>query len=203
MKHLIREIEPECAELGFYFDGDTFTSRAGDFCYTLFIVVNEGYGRLSGLNIDEYKEVKQRAGRILDGFNYVDNGGRNYDGEKATYKECMEDENIRFNPTICARLRKWAENGTYPAPADTARGIMPILFIVKTSTRNKKLMKPVISGWVALKSLVLWIITTTGPNTMTLHMDTLSRIAKPGQMKITSGLYANMPELNRKIRRWN
>lgn len=120
MKHLIREIEPESAELQFYFDGDTFTSRAGDFCYTLFIVVNEGYGRLSGLNIDEYKEVKQRAGRILDGFNYVDNGGRNYDGKKATYKECMEDENIRFNPTTCARLRKWAENADEDKTEDIA-----------------------------------------------------------------------------------
>lgn len=120
MKHLIREIEPESAELQFYFDGDTFTSRAGDFCYTLFIVVNEGYGRLSGLNIDEYKEVKQRAGRILDGFNYVDNGGRNYDGKKATYKECMEDENIRFNPTTCARLRKWSENADEDKPEDIA-----------------------------------------------------------------------------------
>ena len=116
MKHLIREIEPECAELGFYFDGDTFTSRAGDFCYTLFIVVNEGYGRLSELNIDEYKEVKQRAGRILEGFNYVDNGGRNYDGSKATYKQAMEDESIRFNPTTCARLRKWTENADIDKP---------------------------------------------------------------------------------------
>lgn len=116
MKHLIREIEPECAELQFYFDGDTFTSRAGDFCYTLFIVVNEGYGRLSGLNIDEYKEVKQRAGKILDGFNYVDNGGRNCDGSKATYKQAMEDESIRFNPTTCARLRKWAENADIDKP---------------------------------------------------------------------------------------
>lgn len=120
MKHLIREIEPESAELQFYFDGDTFTSRAGDFCYTLFIVVNEGYGRLSGLNIDEYKEVKQRAGRILDGFNYVDNDGRNYDGSKATYKQAMEDENIRFNPTMCARLRKWAENADEDKPEDIA-----------------------------------------------------------------------------------
>lgn len=120
MKHLIREIEPECAELGFYFDGDTFTSRAGDFCYTLFIVVNEGYGRLYGLNIDEYKEVKQRAGRVLDGFNYVDNDGRNYDGSKATYKQAMEDENIRFNPTTCARLRKWAENADEDKTEDIA-----------------------------------------------------------------------------------
>jgi len=120
MKHLIREIEPECAELGFYFDGDTFTSRAGDFCYTLFIIQNEGYGRLSGLNIDEYKEVTQRAGRILDGFNYVDNGGRNYDGSMATYKQAMEDENIRFNPTTCARLRKWSENANEDKPEDIA-----------------------------------------------------------------------------------
>lgn len=120
MKHLIREIEPECAELGFYFDGDTFKASAGDFCYTLFIVVNEGYGRLSGLNIDEYKEVTQRAGRILDGFNYVDNGGRNYDGSMATYKQAMEDENIRFNPTTCARLRKWSENANEDKPEDIA-----------------------------------------------------------------------------------
>lgn len=120
MKHLIREIEPECAELGFYFDGDTFTSRAGNFCYTLFIIQNERYGRLSGLNADVYREVVEKAGRLLDGFNYVDNGGRNYDGGKATYKQAMEDENIRFNPTTCARLRKWAENANEDKTEDIA-----------------------------------------------------------------------------------
>ena len=120
MKHLIREIGLESTELQFYFDGDTFTEKAGDFCYTLFLIQNDGYGRLSGLNIDEYKEVKQRAGRILDGFNYVDNGGRNYDGSKTTYKQTMEDENIRFNPTLCARLRKWSENADENKPKDIA-----------------------------------------------------------------------------------
>lgn len=79
MKHLIREIEPECAELQFYFDGDTFTEKAGDFCYTLFIIQNEGYGRLSGLNADVYKEVMQQAENIIDSFEYVDDSGRNYD----------------------------------------------------------------------------------------------------------------------------
>ncbi len=120
MKHLIREIEPECAELQFYFDGDTFKASAGDFCYTLFIIQNEGYGRLYGLNADVYREVMEKAGRILDDFDYVDNNGRNYDGSKATYKQSMEDESIRFNPTTCARLRKWAADADIGKPEDIA-----------------------------------------------------------------------------------
>lgn len=38
IKHIIREVEPEACSFDYYFDGDTFTERAGDYCYTLFIV---------------------------------------------------------------------------------------------------------------------------------------------------------------------
>lgn len=120
MKHLIREIEPESAELYFYFDGDTFTEKAGDFCYTLFIIQNEGYGRLSGLNADVYKEVMQQAENIIDSFEYVDDGGRNYDGSKATYKQAMEDEKISFNPRKCFLLRQWAGSANTGKPEDIA-----------------------------------------------------------------------------------
>jgi len=120
MKHFIREIEPENAELQFYFDGDTFTEKAGDFCYTLFIIQNEGYSRLSGLNADVYKEVMQQAENIIDSFEYVDDGGLNYDGSKATYKQAMEDEKISFNPRKCFLLRQWAGSANTDKPEDIA-----------------------------------------------------------------------------------
>ena len=67
IKNIIRECSPETAELSFYFDDDGLTEKGGDYCYNLFIVMQDRHG-ISGFNMDEYKRVKETAENILEGF---------------------------------------------------------------------------------------------------------------------------------------
>lgn len=108
IKNIIREVPGEQAELSFYFDGDCFNERAGAYGYTLFIVCNDR-GRLYGLNMDEYKRVKEQAESILDGFSDVEDGKTFWDGEKMTFKQVMKDNDLAYNPTFCHKLREWAK----------------------------------------------------------------------------------------------
>lgn len=108
MKYIIREAE--YPEMEYYFDGDGFTEASGDFCNTLFIICNDGWGRLSGFNIDTYKEIKTEAETILEGFVDVEGGVTNYDGSKITYKEIMQDNGWKFDATTCHKLKEWARN---------------------------------------------------------------------------------------------
>ena len=109
-KYIIREVPAEWSDLGYYFDGDTFTERAGDYSYNLFIVQDEGWNRFSGYNTDEYRRVRERAEAILDGFDDVRDGARDYDGRRITYKDIMQDNEIGYNPLTCHRLKAWSEH---------------------------------------------------------------------------------------------
>lgn len=111
MKHIIREVPPESADLELYFDCDGLTGESGEYCYNLFIISNDGYGRYSGFNMDEYKKVQKQADAVLDGFNDVKNG---YLGGYATHKEVMLDNDIPYNSRKCHMLKEWAKD------ADTA-----------------------------------------------------------------------------------
>lgn len=64
IKNIIREVAPEACDFRTYFDDDGLTRAAGAYCYTLFIVSNEGWGRISGFNIDEYG-VRFNAGSTI------------------------------------------------------------------------------------------------------------------------------------------
>lgn len=108
IKNIIRECSPETAELSFYFDDDGLTEKGGDYCYNLFIVMQDRHG-ISGFNTDEYKRVKKTAENILEGFSDVDEGKTYYDGFKPTYKSIMQDEGLSYNPTLCHKLREWAK----------------------------------------------------------------------------------------------
>lgn len=103
MKHLIREIEPECAELQFYFDGDTFTEKAGDYCYNLFILSFDR-GRVYGLNSDEYERIQSQATELADQFTDIKDGYMT-----CSYKDIMKDCGIPFSPTACHRLKEWTD----------------------------------------------------------------------------------------------
>lgn len=107
IKHIIREVAPEACDFSYYFDGDTFTEASGDYCNTLFIISNEGWGRLEGYNIDEYKRVRCQAEEIMEGFTDVDDGVTDYDGRRVTYKAIMEDAGITYNAHKCHSLRQW------------------------------------------------------------------------------------------------
>ena len=107
IKHIIREVAPEACDFSYYFDGDTFTDASGDYCNTLFIISNEGWGRLEGYNIDEYKRVRDQAEEIMEGFTDVNDGATDYDGRRITYKAIMEDAGIAYNAHKCHSLRQW------------------------------------------------------------------------------------------------
>ena len=110
MKHIIREVEPECMDLNDYFDGDWNTEKSGNYGCYIFIVCSERWNRISGLNIEEYKRIMEIADNILDGFNDVEDGILDYDGKRYTYKRIMEDYGIAYNSTKAHKLRKWAED---------------------------------------------------------------------------------------------
>lgn len=107
IKNIIREVAPEACDFSFYFDNDGITAAAGDYCYNLFIISNEGWGRISGFNIDEYGEIQCRIDHILDGFQDVEE--KNPYGY-ATYKEVMRDWYIDYTPRKCHALKEWAKN---------------------------------------------------------------------------------------------
>lgn len=108
-KNIIREVPAEHAELSWYFDNDGLTEKGGDYCYNLFIVCNDGYNRMNGFNIDEYKRVQEQAENVLDGFSDVENGETYWDGEKMTFKQVMKDNDIPYTSHKCHKLREWAK----------------------------------------------------------------------------------------------
>lgn len=120
IKNIIREVPGEQADLSYYFDGDCFNANGGEYGYTLFIISNEGYGRLHGLNIDEYKRVKEQAENVLDGFTDVENGETYWDGEKMTFKQVMKDNDIPYTSHKCHKLREWAKDANTGKPESIA-----------------------------------------------------------------------------------
>lgn len=111
-KHIIREVEPDCSTFETFFDDDGLTEKSGEWNNTLFIVSRD-YGRYSGFNIDEYKRIMEQAESVLDGFQDVQDGLTDYDGKKYTYKSIMQENGIKYSPTKCSKLKKWAESAEY------------------------------------------------------------------------------------------
>lgn len=121
MKNIIRE----CAnpEFEFYFDDDGFSEKGGDWNYTLFILTDDYYGyshHYNGLNIREYKRIKEKMEAILKGFEDVEDGVIDYDGKAITYKQIMEDANIDYNSIKCHRLKVWSKDANIDDTDDFA-----------------------------------------------------------------------------------
>ena len=110
MKHIIREVSPENTSFESYFYDDGLTEKGGVYCYNLFIICNEGYNRLSGFNINEYKRIQERAENLLDGFSDVEDGLTDYNGKKYTYKDIMIENDIKYCSADCHKLKEWAKN---------------------------------------------------------------------------------------------
>lgn len=121
MKHIIKEIAPENCEFSTYFDNDGLTEKGGDYCYNLFIVCNEGYNRIYGFNVDEYKRACSQAESIIDGFGEIEEGMTDYNGRTYTYKDIMTEEGIEYNPKTCHSLKEWAKNADSTKTEDIAR----------------------------------------------------------------------------------
>lgn len=114
-KYIIRECEPESCDFSYYFEDDYFSGEDEDFCYTLFILYSERYRSLSGLNIEKYKDIQRQAEDIIDGFEDVRGNGY-YVSSYDTFKECMIDNGISYNPKKCHKLKEWSENADTTEP---------------------------------------------------------------------------------------
>lgn len=103
-KYIVREVEPRACMFDCYFDDDGLTEASGDFCNTLFIIQDDGWGRINGFNLERYKEIQDKAEELVEAF---DNIG-NYYGY-SSYKEAMEDLDIPYNSRKCHALKEWAK----------------------------------------------------------------------------------------------
>ena len=120
IKNIIREVPGEQAELSMYFDGDCFNENAGDYGYTLFIISKLGYGRLGGLNIDEYKRVQDEAQELLDNFEWVDDEKPDYQGNIYCDEQALNDAGIGYTSHKCHLLREWAKDADIDKPESIA-----------------------------------------------------------------------------------
>ena len=104
IKHVIREVTPEATDFSFYFDNDGIKEAGGDFCYNLFIICRDRYGRISGFQAEEYKEIVQTLSYIEQDFSNVKTG----DGwsNQGSYKEVMEDYGLHYTPHKCHELKE-------------------------------------------------------------------------------------------------
>lgn len=109
-KYIIREVPAEACDFSYYFDDDGLREAGGDFCNTLFIIDNEGWGRISGFNIDVYKEVQKQAAGIIDGFEDVLAGLKDYDGNRYTFKDIMDEYDIPYTSRKCHALKEWQKS---------------------------------------------------------------------------------------------
>lgn len=104
IKHIIREIPPEQSDFSFYFDDDGIKEAGGDFCYNIFVLSFDRWGRVEGFQADKYKEIAKTLSYIEQDFSNVKTGDgwSNY----GTYKEVMEDYGLHYTPNKCHELKE-------------------------------------------------------------------------------------------------
>lgn len=103
IKNIIREIPPEHCDFSFYFDDDGIKEAGGDFCYNLFIVMNEGWGRRSGFQIEEYNKIVRELDYLQEEMDDIRAG---YSFAYKSYKEIMADYGLHYTPNKCHALKE-------------------------------------------------------------------------------------------------
>ena len=112
INYVIREVPPEGNDLSYAFEDDGLTEAGGDWNYNLFVVADEGWGRIYGFNIETYKRVLNEAENLMDDFGQVIGRDSSYAyWTYKSYKEVMENYGIPYNPRKCHALKEWAEAG--------------------------------------------------------------------------------------------
>lgn len=129
IKNIIREVPGEQADLSYYFDGDCFSESAGDYGYTLFIVYRDRHG-MSGLNIEEYNRIIERAEGISNGFYDVEHKESAWTSYE-TYKDVMRDWGIDYTSHKCHLLKEWYKGN---GEVDDAESIAEFLTITTGKT---------------------------------------------------------------------
>jgi hypothetical protein len=112
-KYIITQIPPESADLAFFFDGDTFTERAGGIEYALFPLVADRWTMHPVINRELWEEITRTAEHIAEDFEGIRNDGEARNTYSQTYKEAMQDYSIKYNPTKCHRLKEWSTRHEY------------------------------------------------------------------------------------------
>jgi len=113
MKKIIaKEVNPSHVDFSYYFDDDGLKSVGGENCAVYIVSGDRRW--YNGFNMEEYKEIEEKAKAIIDGFRDVsDKWANGY----ATYKEVMEDNAIPYTSRRCHLLKEWAEHAD---PYDTS-----------------------------------------------------------------------------------
>lgn len=141
IKYIIREVEPEATDFSSYFEDDFLKGESGnnDFCENLFVVDYDYYGRISGFNIEKYKNVVSQAENIIDCFDDVESKYNTYN----SYKQVIEDYlNCKYSPKLCHNLKVWANGNSATKP----EGIADFLTITTGKKWNIKEVRGYFQG---------------------------------------------------------
>lgn len=91
-KIIAKEVNPALIDFSYYFDDDGLKSVGGENC-AVYIVPADSR-RYGGFNLEEYREIEEKAEAIIDGFHNV--------GDKyVNYKEVMEYNGIPYTSRKC------------------------------------------------------------------------------------------------------
>jgi len=109
-KIIAKEVNPAYVDFSLYFYDDSLKSVSGENCAVYIVPGNrERYG---GFNMEEYREIEQKADSLIEAFKEVSPKNEYY----PTYKEAMLSHDIEYTSHKCKLLKKWAE---YANPYDT------------------------------------------------------------------------------------
>lgn len=117
IKNIIREVPPEDCDFSYYFDGDCYNERSGDYCNTLFIIGDER--RVGCYNGKEYENVQREAEELAEMFSDIADGGY-YSAFYRSYKDCMNDNGISYNSRKCHELKELLKEFDASEPEDIA-----------------------------------------------------------------------------------
>ena len=109
-KIVAKEISPADVDFSYYFDNDGLRSVGGENCAVYIAPADRR--RYNGFNMEEYREIEQRADSLIEAFKEVSPKNEYY----PTYKEAMLSHDIEYTSHKCHLLKKWAE---YANPYDT------------------------------------------------------------------------------------
>lgn len=122
---MFKELSPESIDFSEYFDGDMFNERSGGYEYNLFIIPYDNR-RISRLNAKTYEELQEETNELYNAFQYVKDGCTDYEGNKYTYKQAMQENGLAYNPTKCSELKKLFNDCRYPDDIETLAGYLTI-----------------------------------------------------------------------------
>jgi len=109
-KIIAKEVNPAYVDFSLYFYDDSLKSVSGENC-AVYIVPGDRE-RYGGFNMEEYREIEQKADSLIEAFKEVSPKNEYY----PTYKEAMLSHDIEYTSHKCKLLKKWAE---YANPYDT------------------------------------------------------------------------------------